>query len=168
MVEGEESRDWTALVDLCSDGPGNHYQLVVAVTRSDIAPAEPEHALSHSAPRLIRTQSFQLPEPEPRPHVGRIIDFYLGEQPNENRDNTTSLSITATFAAYGFVDPTTAEIDWGEGRGWEPLPPGTATAEHTFRNRGLKHVNFRLTDRTGTTEQLGKGIEITTAPSAQY
>ncbi len=79
------------------------------------------------------------------------------------------MSITATYTADRSVGPIAAEIDWGEGAGWEQLAPGMSTAEHTFRARGVKQVRLRLTDGAGATEPVvSRNIEIVTALPTIY
>lgn len=108
--------------------------------------------ISEIAP-LLRIQSSRL-----------YADIYIGRK-NFKQSKTTARTVIANLFYDGFeYKIVRAEIDWGEGMGWEVVDLHKQgeyyQVSHTFHYIGRKAVKYRLTDERGDWIEAIDYIEI--------
>lgn len=91
-------------------------------------------------------------------------DIYLGRV-NYKQSKTSARTVTANLFYNGFENKVErAEIDWGEGRGWEGIELHRQgeyyQVRHTFQTIGRKDVKYRVTDEMGESVEVKDTIEV--------
>lgn len=95
-------------------------------------------------------------------------DIYLGRT-NSKQLKTAAMTITANLFYSGFKNRIVrAELDWGEGKGWEGIELHRQSeyhqVHHTFQTTGRKEVKYRVTDEMGEFVEVKDFIEIIKIP----
>ncbi len=160
---GEKNTDWVAWVDLCSTKTSDsHFKIYSIGTLKNIGPKghilEPPVHDCQSQTKIIQINKEPKIQRPLVPTLGKtsaILDLYLGEK-NRHRSSIVSRNVTANIWYSGFLASARAEIDWGEGEGWEKsmaLQGKPQILLHTYKKPGKKIVTVRIQGAAHLTEK---------------